>query len=111
MKITLIILLSMLMALTQGVSAARSAISASPKCDCSGCKLPCCVRNAAPISQPASPAQPVSQNFQSQFLLAVLAKVIALAPAPASIHSRASSFAPLQAQVVPLHKRDCIYLI
>jgi hypothetical protein len=111
MKITLVILLSIAMALTQSVFTAQSSDRAAASCACSGCTKNCCIENDAPVPQPPTPVLPVSRGFESQIFLAVLAQVIALTPAPAQVHATAFSSSPLQTIALPLYQRNCSYLI
>jgi hypothetical protein len=111
MKITLVILLSIAMALTQSVFTAQSSDRAAATCVCSGCSKHCCIVNDTPVSQPATPVPSVSRGFESQMFLALLAQVIALAPAPIAEHHTAFSASSLQTIAVSLYQRNCSYLI
>jgi hypothetical protein len=111
MKTSLVIVLSLLMALTQSVFTAQPAPGKPAKCACI-CSMPCCIREAAPVPQPVTPAPPVSQNFHQQLLLlAVLAQIQWILPTALPANFNASPASLLPATAVPLYQRNCSYLI
>jgi hypothetical protein len=110
LKITFAFLLSMLLAGEQTVFSASVRPLAAPDCACVGCKKICCASRQAPAPQPAAPSRTASPE-QSSLFVAVLARLLAVTPASNAEISTAYSAAPSLAAALPLHQRNCIYLI
>jgi hypothetical protein len=108
MKTTFAILFSLLLAVTQVISAPAVADSSKLACACSGCQKSCCVRNNTPTSQPATP--PIAAS-RAQMLFAVLVQAVAVTSKPSVSFSRSTPVSPFAAIAVPLFQRNCSYLI
>jgi hypothetical protein len=110
LKITFAFLLGLLLAGEQSVFSASVRPLAASDCACVGCQKICCAPRQTPSPQPAAPARTASQE-QSSLFVAVLTRLLTVAPASTVEISTAYSSAPSLAAALPLYQRNCSYLI
>src|SRR3954453_20571895 len=110
LKITFAFLLSLLLAGEQTVFSGSVRPLAAPDCACVGCQKICCASRQAPAPEPATPSRTASPE-QSPLFVAVLARLLTIPPSSTAELSTAYSAAPALAAALPLHQRNCIYLI